>query len=848
MNLSAVFQQLRHTFPQHVRRRPLRYALSALSISAAAALFMSMRITQAALVHNIDANRDAINGDAEFAASGIDGVSADVLTALEQIEGVRAAPVVRGSVVVARHRESITILGIDPLRDAALRGYDLSDRITLDLPTLLTQPNAMTVPATLADRFGWSLRDTVTLVGPRGPIEFAVAGLITSKGAGSFMGGRIAVMSAPSARRLLGRAAGFDRIDIAIDPPATRAVVQAALPAGVGLQTLGERDPTFDYIHAQIQVLLGTVTAMALLIGAFIVFNAASLSVVERSKEIGTFRALGAQRGELLAVLVIEAAVVGLIASILGALAGRLTADLTLRQIAKTLSIIIEVSRLDVIVPPDAWVVAMLVGMGAAVAGTLSPAFTAVSMPPVATMRAGEVQRMRSRRAVWLILAAGPLAVAGCMMITGRHLGWGWTIGGMSLCMLAASLTGPALLAAIGPPLRWLAARSDVTCQLATDSVLEFPARTTLTGVAFGGSLCLIVAMSGMMSGLERDINTWMDDLFAFDLTASTIDMTASVYPTSAFPRELLDQAAADPRVLRVHGVRSRFVRLGGDDVMLIAYGVESLLRGRIDRGLSRNPERDMEQTRRLVAGDAVISENLAYFQELSPDDMMTLDTPSGPHAFRIAATRIDHSFFRGVILLDLDVYRRLWKDDSLSYIDIFLRPGADATALQADLTEQWSDRYGLFVMQTRQMKEQAIAVTREWLAVADGQILLAILIGGVGVANTLMMSILMQSRRIALLRAIGASARQIRRMLLLEAGGLGLLGGLAGCAMGMLVLYLVAGPVLLKAGGFSPQFPIPWRAMGLSVAAGILIAIGAAVLPLRAVRRLDIVQAIGYE
>jgi putative ABC transport system permease protein len=140
------------------------------------------------------------------------------------------------------------------------------------------------------------------------------------------------------------------------------------------------------------------------------------------------------------------------------------------------------------------------------------------------------------------------------------------------------------------------------------------------------------------------------------------------------------------------------------------------------------------------------------------------------------------------------------------------------------------------------------VRVTREWFRLADVQLLLAVVIGAAGVANTLTISVLTQSRQIALLRAIGASAAQVRRMLIAEAVALGLGGGLTGCLLGWVTLQFILSPLAVKQSGTRLPLLVPYDAMAISIAAGVAIALAAALLPLRAVRRLDIVRAIGYE
>lgn len=847
MNARAVWQQLITTSPSHIRRHPVGYVLSLMSIAMAVALIVSMRTTQASVLAAFRSNMEAMAGHADYRITSSKRLDSRDLAAIEQLPGVRAAPIVQASGVLMPQQRAMMVLGIDVLRDTKLRDHQLDQQVVVDLPTLLTANRAVIIPAAFAERYDLKVGSAIKLAGPGGLVEFTVAGILKNEGVGAINGGNIVVTDIATAQRYSGRD-GFDRIEVALDGGTTTDSLRAALgPAAIVSSTRGS-DPTFDYVYSQMQTILGCVSLLACVIGLFIVYNAMSLSVVQRARHIGTLRALGARRVEVLLVFALEATLLGLVASILGAMGGRVIADHALQQAAATLTIMIDFGSPKLVVPWDAWVLAPLMGVLAAVSGALMPARAAAMLPPVLAMKPRDVeQHLQLRTRLWL--AVGVILLIACLVLV-RHprTNWGPTVIGVMMGVFGMALVGPQLLVWCRPVLLLVARQfSSVPVNLAVDNILKFPSRTSLTVVALAGSLSIVVAVKATIGGLQDEVNRWMTDVFVFDLTAQMNDLSASPYPLGTFSGTLRDEAAADSRCTYAYGVRTLQLPFKGDEVMLIAYDGTAFHEVRIARGLS-DPQVDRARAQALRDGKVHVSRNLASIRGIKAGDRISLPTPSGAREFEVDGIQTDYSWFRGSIFMDLEVYRQIWKDQSLSYLDLRVRDGTDIEAFRADLVGRWAARDGVFVHRADKLREHGLRFLSDWFNLANLQLLLGVVVGGVGVANTLLISLLSQSRQIGLLRAIGATAGQIQRMLAVEAGLIGLLGGVLGCIGGLMTVVLLVSPMAVKATGFGLPIIIPWGSMVLAIVAALAIALGAALLPLRAVRRIDVIRAIGYE
>jgi len=848
MKLRGILQILINTAPQHARRRPLRTLLTVITISVAVALFVSMRITQAGLLATFTANIAALAGGADYTILGPGRVPPDTLRQLDQIPGVHAAPLVTGSVTLPASGQSLHVFGVDAARDPRVRKYAIPDKSNLDLLALL-RPDAVVIPAALATANVWQLGSTIKLRAAEGEQSLHVAGILADHGPAAAFGGNMLFLSADAARRLLGHSDGFSQVDLTLDEPALIERVRAAIPTGFSIRPALEQNPTFAYLYRQFQMTLVGVSVLSTLIGAFVVYNAVSLSVVERSKEIATLRALGARRSNLLLALTLEAALCGAIASIIGCLAGQLIAGQALHQVGTTLNVMLDLGPLQHVIPFDAWPIGLAVGILTAILGAALPAYRTVSEPPVAALKPGEMRlNVHLHTVVWLLIAA-PLIAAGIWFIRLPSASWNQNVAGVALAFLGLSLTGPALVLWLLRPLSRLAMpRLPLSTALALQNLADFPTRTSLTIVTLGGCLALVVAVSGWLFALQRDLDIWMKDIFAFDLSIQLNDLTTSPYPRGVLPGRLLDEVRRDPQVEKAYGVRYILAPYRNAEIMIIAYDTTAVVEGRITRGLSTDPGADRRIAAAIRDGDIGISSNFANLYKVASGDRITLPTPLGPREFAVAEARSDYSWVHGVVMMELDEFRRLWNDDALSYVDIRVRPGTDLDAYRADLARRSAAPLGAFVHRADEIRAAALRLTGDWFRLADVQLLLALFIGGIGVANTLLISVVTQSRQIALLRAIGARASQIRAILLTEAVALGLIGAAIGCILGLATIRWVLNPISIQTCGVSLPFAVPLAAIAKAVAAGLLICLVAALLPLRAVRRLDLIAAIGYE
>ena len=820
-----------------------------MSVILAVSLFVSMRVTEASIAKSFEKSIGALSGRAEAIVTSGVGIEQEALEKIEKIKGVIAAPVINNSTTAVDFNLTMLVLGIDFIRDSKLRDYRVDERIQLDIASLVTNPYSIIIARSFANSKGLTIGSELKLTTRKENKTFNVAGIIDDRGPAQALGGQIIVMNILTAQELYGHNGRYNRIEVRFEG-ITPQEFQKELGKDYSVEPVPKTIPVFEYTVMQLKFILFGVTIVAMLIGIFIVYNSLSLSVVERSKEMGILRAIGAKKGEIVGALLFEALFVGFIASACGIGLGLLFSKNMVEQSSRTINLLMYVVNVnEVEIPFDAMVISLIVGVVTSIFGALFPALATAKVPPMVAIRRVTFGAALSKsfRGAFL-LGAICLGVALFLSIYPK-LGRNSVTLALVLGFCGLALMAPLVIIWFSNLFRF-AARNILRIEgyLAVDNVVKFPSRTALTVIAFAGSLSMIVSISGTLAGFESSITRWLDSIFPFDVTLSPSDISKTAYANAAFPQSLLDKIEKHPKVKLAYGVRAQSGVWDKGNVMLVAVDMERFMNLRIERGLLT----DVELAKRIVAGTKaghiVVSTNFANLNGIKEGDEINIVTTKGKRAFKVITDVEDYSWPKGVIHFDRSVYRELWNDNYLTYIDVKLKDGVDISSARVELQNQLKADYNVFIYDAKETKHHLVNLVREWFRLADAQILISIIIGAIGVVNTLLISLITQIRQIALLRAIGASVRQINRSLCIEAVYIGILSSLLGCAMGIFMAKFPMSNMALMESGYSIPFVFPVNAVVIAMCAGPLISILSSLIPIRFTNKINITESIGYE
>jgi putative ABC transport system permease protein len=853
-----MFALLRLVSLRHLLGSPLRTGLTVLGVAVGVATMVGVMSINGSVLEAFRSTVDAIAGKADLTVAGAQtGFEESVLERVRAVPGVTHASGALTTIAPVKGApgERLYVMGVDLLDDGHFRTYEGVDRdlggLSDDLE-FLNSTDRMLVSERFAREHGLKVGDTFQLITGSGPQDFVVHALIRESGPVKAFGGSVGVMDVASAQAAFGRDRVLDRIDVAVDPAVGVEAVQARLQSALGgafeVERPSRRGGSVATMVRSFQMGLNLGSGVALLVGVFLVYNTIAISVVQRRREIGTLRALGATRLCIRALFTLEALVLGGVGTVVGLPLGVLVGRGAIGWVSGAISsLYVQVNARDVTVGPLELGLGVALGVLGSGFAALRPALVASSVPPVEALRRDAAQGAE--------VGAGsvPAVLGGVCLLLVYPASWlpspleNLPVGGylaIFLVLMGATLLAPLLLR-----LLWRVyqrpgeAVLGVSGRLAADNFARAPGRTAVPVSALAIGVSMAVCLSGFVGSFQTASHKWLDQSVPADLFITSAARIAGSRNQPMGP-ELAEELAALPGVAEVDRVRVLPHDVLGLRAYVISLTPEIYERhGRPELLEGRLPTREER-----LAGRVIISENLSRRRGLHVEDTFEMSTPTGARTYTVAAVAVDYTSDQGVVFLAREVYQAHFQDDRVDTFELYLADRSTLDALRRTITERWGERHQLYVLSNADLRQEATALIDDAFAVSYAMEVVAVLLALLGVVNTLLAAVLDRTREIGLLRAVGASRSHIVRLFVGEAAFIGLsgglIGGLAGLWMGVLVTEVVGG----QATGWSFPYIFPTGLALTMGGASTLCAILAGLYPARRAATLNVVEALAYE
>ncbi|MGH7165242.1 MAG: ABC transporter permease, partial [Nitrospiraceae bacterium] len=316
---------------------------------------------------------------------------------------------------------------------------------------------------------------------------------------------------------------------------------------------------------------------------------------------------------------------------------------------------------------------------------------------------------------------------------------------------------------------------------------------------------------------------------------------------TNRLPRSWADRVALLPGVEAVDTYRDVTIAISGRPAALVSRDLR--LHAERSRYLFVEGDSQVLLPRTVSANGVVVSEVLASALGVRVGDTLPLMTPAGEKRFPVMGVFYDYATDGGKVVMDRVLYARIWEDDTVTVIPVYTTtPGADAGAVRRRIEETVGREGHLVVVGNAELKQEILAIFDRTFTITYALELIAVVVALLGIVNTLLTAVLERQRELATLRAIGASARQIRGLVLWESAYLGLLGSALGLVGGILLSILLVDVINKQSFGWTIQFVLPKgllvEAVGLALAAALV----AGYLPARWAARQPVVEGLRYE
>jgi putative ABC transport system permease protein len=858
---------LRYLSVRHFLRHRLRTFLTFLGVVLGVAVIVAIALVNRTLVGSFQRTIELIAGKSVLQVeNGESGFRESLFPAVRDTAGVGdAAPAVDGFLpLVGIKGEKLYIYGVDFLADTSIREHEFVGG-AFELESALdfiARPDSIALTESFARRLGLRAGSTIRLATSRGVRDYTVRALLREQGAAKVFGGNFALMDLPVAQIALGKEGKLDIVDLTVEEgervETVRQRVESRLGGAAQVQRPRERGEQVESLMTSFRVGLFFVSLVALFVGFFLIYNTVSVSVVQRKREIGTLRCLGVLRRQILSLFVMEALAIGCAGSIAGIFTGILLANAALLVVGQTVNSLFF--QLDIgngaFALREIWL-GLAVGIGVSVLAAIHPAWQAARVTPLESSRQA-VWRPRARgtsraslAGLAFLIAAPALAAISFAGATGVEK---FTIGvvAMMLFLLGLSFLAPLFVFWWAGIFRHAVARLPKVsgflrneARLGCDSLRRAPGRSGITIATLMISLAAIFTVAAFVTSVRESLLLWVDRMVTADLVVHSGAKTAGPLNVP-LKEELGAKFEALPGVAVVDFYRLIRSNYEGRPIMIESFSARRSARVRTLPMIAGDGAAALGQ---MAAGEGVIvSESLRDKFGKTVGDIIRLSTPSGSVAFKIIGVYVDYTSDSGSVLIEREIYKKLWGDDLVDAFDLWLARGADPQAVIDRINRGYGEQYQLFVSTHKELKDNVIRLMEQSFSVNYAVEIVAVVVAIFSVINTMLASILDRTREIGVLRAIGATNKQLRGMVMAEAGWIGFLGGVLGLFAGAVMSYhhVVYNTRFLT--GWTFQYYYPAGVAVLSLVGSVVLCLLAGYLPAKRAASIPIVSAIGYE
>jgi putative ABC transport system permease protein len=704
-------------------------------------------------------------------------------------------------------------------------------------------PGEIAIGAVTAAKEHYAVGDTIGAKGTGRIHRYTITGLAEIPGVSSGSA-TLAAFNVPTAQVLLGKQGRYDSISVVGSSDVTPATLAARIkPLLSETETVRTSAAQAESVNKSVtggigglKYILLAFAGIALFVGAFVIFNTISMTVAQRTREFATLRTLGASRRQVLRSVLLESAVIGALASVCGLALGF--------GLFKALEALFTgLPQAGTVFATPTVVVTIAVGTGVTLLAGLFPALRATRVPPISAVREGAVvpvgrfHRYKPYVAGCLIafavlaIAAGVLSGGGAKAVLVPAAG-GMLLLFIGFAMIASHLVAP-LIRIVGAPARGLGGSMG---RLASANAGRNPSRTAATAAALMIGLALVTFVAVLASGLETSTK---DDL------TRQVSSDYVVVPDTNASATYIDAAtgpaiASVPGVTSVSAVRSDNARILGSTVAV--NGID----GGTIADVYRFAWKDGSDAVLDDLGNAaIVDSKWAKTHKLSVGSSLQVEASNGTkRTFVVRATY--HPKFQAVfggILVDRSAFDRMFPNPQNGYVFVNVASGANpsATAALAKSLRPFSD---VTVQTTSGWIKTQLNDIKTTLAVFYAFLALSVIVSLFGMVNTLVLSVFERTREIGMLRAVGVSRRQLRRMIRHESIVTALIGAALGLPLGVLLAAILTRG--LSSQGIS--FHVPLTQLAIFTFVAVIAGISAAVLPARRAARLNVLEALQYE
>jgi putative ABC transport system permease protein len=700
-------------------------------------------------------------------------------------------------------------------------------------------PGQFVMDLDAAAEHGFVIGDSYEFIVPDGRVQLVMSGTSSFGSENNTLGAVLMQMDTADASRLFGNG-GIDSVVVQLadgaDPQTVQNAIAAAVPgaevvdhATVLDETAGDFTKEIDVVG---NILLGF-GGIALFVSIFIIHNTFGIVLSQRTRELALLRAIGAGPGQITRSTMGEALVMGLLASAAGVVGGVAVA----KGIDALFGLMgVDLSEWPVILAPRTLIAAAVTGIGVTLLAARGPARRAAKIPPVAAINgaADDADRTSRRRAAGGLAstAAGALVAAGGVASGSSAVAGLGLAAGVMLIVLGVTVLSPLVVRHVTAVVGWpLVKFAGTPGRLAQRNAARNARLTATTASALMIGLALVTTALVVAQSVKATIGS------AFERSARADYYVTDELDDVDFPATLADELRGSGVVDAAAGFTQVDARVDGTEASVVGFDF-----GQIDELLDLDVRAGGFDTR--VALPAVVSVDRSEATGTGVGDVLRLEMAGGrPVEVTVVGLFDDQAILGEDYLVDTSVLTGAGIQPTAVMLALSISDDASPAAAEAFLTDLSAQYPNAFVETAGEFQDRVAGMIDDILMMVNVIVALAVVIALIGIANTLALSVFERTRELGLLRAVGMTRRQLRRMVRYEAALVAVFGATLGVGLG-LVFGLGATSILPSTIASSFAVPVS-QIVSIVLVAGVA-GVLAAWLPARRAARLDVLSAIG--
>jgi putative ABC transport system permease protein len=837
----------------YMRGRKLRTTLTTLAIVFGVALIFAVNLTLPGVVDSFQRSMNATSGAVDLRITSITGEAFapnKPMQAVTGAQGIQAAtgslrrqinvPVSSGGSV--GNAVQLELVGIDPSTAESVRHYIINDGRFL-------QPGdtgKAIVPASITDFApDFKVGTVFSLMTVGGLKQYTVVGFLAETG---HLAVPQIIVPLSDAQAVLKQPGLINTIDVAFQPGVNKDEVTASVKDALAKTTLGHYafNSTNNQpdIFASMQAgyaILDLMGLLALFLGAFLIFNTFRTIVLERRHDLAMLRAIGATRGQLTQMILIESLLQGLVGTLIGLALGYLMALGLANAMNNIIGQFLPGLHMTLVLQASTLVGPVVLGLLTTLFAGYFPARAASRVAPMEGLRPASTSTVR-RAARWSLIAGLVIMALAVVLLIGSAK---TTTFGALLFLIGMVVAAPSLVVPVAqlfsPILSLLYAREG---DLARSNVTRQPGRVAITASTLMIGLATLIMMAALVSSMSQFITKIMTDTFTSDLMI--LPQTIGLYGNIIGADESLEtRVKALPEVQTIASLRYASSVVGEQGVEVLGIDPKTYPEVSKLEFVSGTP--DAAFGAMSTGRNAILTSLTALTLHVDVGNTFEIQSPTGPQTYRVAAIGHDTLTFKvDAMYISQENLKNDFQKTEDVLLMINLKPGADKNAVLAEINKILID-YPQFTGNISGQYRDALMKTSNSAFVLFYALAFLILIpAALGLLNTLTINILERTREIGIVRAVGGSKSQVRRIVTAEALLLGLFGASAGVLTGIAMSY----GFIAAINGIGWQMPYDFPLIGIiaAIIIGVLLALFAAILPARNAAKLDILRALQFD